>query len=231
MQIFDEPRWYEQSSVTTGGLRASCGRWCGVAIGPDSDEGVVVVNGRRLQAGRVLPLAAEQYTVERVRPSSVLTEIARLQLLLFEDPAELACEVARPNGQYGGYSAQGEDGLELTVPFVGRAGARLVLRGGVPGGFVPEPGTFAVKLYGQRYSAALGGVHEFALLTCEAELGTVAFTALGFYDPFATLVINSVAPQQAVPEVGAWDALRLSVIGTGRVSVDVETYGELGVSK
>src|SRR5690242_12485034 len=74
--------------------------WAGIAIGPESDEGLGRVNGCLLQAGRVLPLRDRKYTVERVLGTTAapLATVASLQVLLFEHATELGVDVSRANG-------------------------------------------------------------------------------------------------------------------------------------
>ncbi len=127
MKIFTVNDWSGiAAAVQSDPAPSGCG-WYGIAIGPESDEGRIRVNGIMLQAGRVLPLRAASYELARVTTADA--SIARLQVMLFESPAEIGVEVARPNGEFSelGFVATAASELVLTVPFVGRRQCRIVL--------------------------------------------------------------------------------------------------------
>ncbi len=143
------------------------GDWCGIAIGPQSDEAVVSIDGTLLQAGRVLPLSrgTTGLTVKKIRPSSTdqdrtaggpgtidnthtIASIATLQLMLFDNPCELAAYCPRANGQYdtgqAGVIINGNGTLAdlIIVPFIGRRHAVFSIVSNATGG------AFSYEVYG-----------------------------------------------------------------------------------
>lgn len=112
------------------------GCWAGIAIGPDSYEGQIIVEAggetALLQAGRPLALAAQAYTLRRANGGQgTHPSISRLSVALLESPAELAMSFVRPNHKFfsGAYNHAGG---EQIIPFfnygypAGGAGATTV---------------------------------------------------------------------------------------------------------
>lgn len=132
MRIFSVPNWGDGSSGQREAITPA-GCWYGVAIGPESDEGYVYVDGALLQGGRVLPLRKNNgsYKIARHRidPSGAFPEsILRLDLMLFEHPSELAVEVARPTKMYTASWADPGAATEIQAivfPFSGRRHASI----------------------------------------------------------------------------------------------------------
>ena len=121
MRIFTVNNWNDLNEAVT-----DSGCFVGVAIGPDSDEGVVKVNGVTLAGGRALPLKAKNYVVERLRSGGV--HKPTLQLMLFEHLEELACNVARPNRRYTAHDTQGVGLIKrLNIPFTNRKHAQITI--------------------------------------------------------------------------------------------------------
>ncbi len=104
MKVYDKTGWNllvtaRSDDTLYNSVRVE-GNFCGVAFGPDSEEGIVRVDGLTLQAGRVLPIAngGAAYLLEKVNvaagtdlTSSLinLTSVTRLQLLFAESLDEL----------------------------------------------------------------------------------------------------------------------------------------------
>jgi hypothetical protein len=77
MKILSVPNWGATVSGRTAGLATppsttftadSRQPFCGICFAPESDEGVVVVNGNTLTAGHVLPVSGSQFTITGTVP-------------------------------------------------------------------------------------------------------------------------------------------------------------------
>ena len=148
--------------------------YAGIALGPESEEGVVRVNGALLQAGRVLPLTATSYQIERVLgrvlgadpgDPHALPSVGRLEVLLFESPHELGACVARANGRHEASVVVASDVVwteVVRVPFAGRRAALLALVAAAPGA-----GSHAARVVGRRFSVSRQVVEEFLLVEDE----------------------------------------------------------------
>lgn len=164
MIVEDVTTWAVVGKHTTAPAVGGC-PWAGIAIGPESDEGLVRVNGVLLQAGRVLPLRSSSYTVERVLgdAGAPLATVARLQLLLFEHASELGADVSRPNGLYGARDAAAASDTVYAqvarVPFVGRRQARVNILASA----APASGSHQYQIIGRAYSPTTRTVTEHVL--------------------------------------------------------------------
>lgn len=225
-------------------VRAGKGRCFGIAIGPNSHEARVYVDGQLLQAGRVLPLrSSDGYSVSRATgvatstnadgyPSAeqYLTSIKMLSLMVFECAEELACEVARPDHEFSteqdteadspgtGEGDQGAEALPLVVPFVGRRQAQVRMhRTAVSGG----AGKWGYRIVGLKWSASL----KTLLATTLREV-----TGLDT-DEEATMVGGVDEAEdyhQLAIYVTAEDGADAAAT-TQTFAVDVTTIGEIGV--
>jgi hypothetical protein len=214
MLVQDVTTW-SVGKYTTAPAVGAC-PYAGIAIGPESDEGLVRVNGVLLQAGRVLPLPATSYTVERVLGSAgaPLATVAQLQLLLFEHPGELGVDVSRPNGLYGVKDAAAVSDTVYAqvarVPFIGRRQARVNILASA----APASGTHKYKIIGRSYSVTTRTVTEHELAVDEA---FEASDRASFY-------------VGGTNESESWHELSFLVVtGDGAAitcDVDVETIGE-----
>lgn len=223
------PAWSKQLQVQTDPHPANM-PWAGIAIGPGSDEGLVLVDGVPLQAGRIHPIQQARYTVKHIRPillldddgNDQLASIAGLNLILFEQAAELGCEVSRPNQTYyttkAVQPAVDDFHLALSVPFVGRRQALFFLQS-------PDIGANAFGGYrvdGVRYCRSTTAIERYPLHEATtvnmSEDGTLAFYIGG------------------TDNAENWDALELSIKGfqltdpnaLATFNVDVDTIGEIG---
>lgn len=216
MKVFSCDTWAELSRWST-----DAGDFHGLAIGPESEEGIVRVGELVLQAGRVLALASSggPYTFTRYRvPRSTFAEISRLQIVAYECQAELAAEVARPTITYSSsiagvdVAASAWDTVQtvLDVPFVGRRQALLAL-------YNSDVSKIGVKILGRRYNRAKRAV----------ETRELASSAPGDYS--GTTIALYVGGTDTAE---AWDALRIQAGNTGAadavVYADVECIGEIG---
>jgi len=188
----------------------------GVAIGPSSDEGVVRIGEYRLQAGRVMPCEGagfDRITVSHDLPwdpPGAFPTVSVLELLLFEDAAEFACEVARANGRYyAAAAAVTAAGFTraLTVPFVGRRQCRL-------SGKVAGATDFGYQVIGRYYSPGEAAVRERTLLTVEPVAGVRDFVE----------IFGGIENAEAYHEL----ALELKGSGVDTANVEVESIGEIG---
>ena len=216
MRLFTFDQW-----ATLGSVATEPGDFVGIAIGPESDESTVRVNGALLQAGRVLPMRASSYTIARERidyinpfANGILGSIARLQVMAFECPSELAVDVARPNGVYSAQASIPNGGVAttlVTVPFRGRRQAFFDIVGPADGTEL----TYSVIAY--RWMRALGALRQKTLKTDTVLLD--ADLSYAFYIGGDDNAEN-------------WDALRVMITnnsaGAITWAVDVETIGEIG---
>ena len=201
--------WNVLGRVSTAG-----GNFAGIAIGPDSEEGLVRVNGVLLQAGRVLPLPISgAYVIERVIGNVKLRDdedrsgehpesVKRLEVLLFECKSELGTEVARPNHQH---YARGDSPI-LTVPFTGRRQAQVVA--------TLHSGEWSGMVISARYWSQGAGA-----------MRTITLPNPGTVGPSMAFYIGGTN------EAENWHELRfaMTTAGGSSLSVDVETIGEIGV--
>jgi len=165
MRVARWENWGELAKVQT-----DAGPFVGLAIGPNSDEAMVLVDGVLLQSGRVLPLATKgAYTITRINglpgttdEATMLTSIKRLELLLFECPDEFAATVSRPNAQYSvtvvGLPIWPTTDRALTIPFVGRRQCLFTFDSGAAG-------SSGCLVYGRRYSRERRQITEVLLTT------------------------------------------------------------------
>lgn len=196
----------------------------GIAIGPNSDEGLVLVGDIPLQAGRVLPLRSKKYGIERARPlditdtanpgptGSKLASLRTLSLLMFEDVAELGGNYDRADGVYDATNiviAGNATTLALAVPFVGRREALFVVTSETIGA---NPFSYSVK--GARYMRSSGEIERY-VLHADANATLSADETLAFY-----VGGNDNAEK--------WDQLELYISTTGTWAIDADTIGELG---
>lgn len=214
MRIQGFSAWNAQPQVTSDPHQSA---WAGIAIGPGSDEGLVLIDGVPLQAGRVHPVRQSRYTVKHVRPigeqsgDQSLDCIKGLNLILFEHAAELGCEIARPNQSYSVRDfVSSEETLALSVPFVGRRQALFMLTS-------PDLGvaSFGYKIKGVRWQYSSRSVQRYT----------------GPVDATANLDENGSLALYVGGEDNAeeWDALELYLDTDGSTfNVDVDTIGEIG---
>jgi len=219
VKVVDVADWFTRGTYEVNAPDSSC-PYYGIAIGPDSDEGLVVVNGVTLQAGKVLPIKAARYTVTNVRPSydpnggaggrgvnrSELALFKQLQLVVLESPAELAlASWGRANREYSSglldpTEAQSIFGTFM-VPFVGRKRCRFQLTfNGFDAGAPGVPINYLVT--GWRWAPTERTFNESVLatvsnVTSDAE-GTIAFYIENeLWDVLKLFVWYSSAPGSA----------------------------------
>lgn len=236
MRMCNIDRWPYANTVRTDNTNAGAGKFCGIAIGPNSDEGYIEVDGYPLQAGRVLPLrTVDGYSIKRmtgVAPINTddtgtvqnLLAVRRLTLMLFECPEELACEVARANGRYTTRStnpagiATGGIGVYsriLTFPAVGRRQAIITTR------MVVSDLAHAYRIIGRRYNAAAGVVLEFVLVD-------TTMTAVGGTPSLARDIVGGNDLAESYDEY-AVDVAGIGAQPTAAATCEAETIGEIGV--
>jgi hypothetical protein len=246
VRIISIADWKIRESVST-----PQGDWCGIAIGPRSDEGCVEVDGTLLQAGRVLPLRASTYTARKIRPGTTrkdrtgasegaettgtLASVATLELMLFENPCELAGSYPRADGRYdngvgGSAMIDGSAVLvdRITVPFIGRRQCLFVLTFG-------RPVIFDYEVYGQRYSRSMDAVDYVTLKTQLAATASSDGTR-SFVDPagFTVAAYTYAFYIGGTDNAEAWDSLRLAIRkptsdgNADYVWIEAQTIGELG---
>lgn len=220
MRIVVHPSW---SDVLRWVIPPSEGAvYCGIAIGPGSDEGIVRVNDFPLQAGRVLPLQSDKYTITKVRPlkSQIVTGvdtgldcIQSLELILFTNPGELGATIPRADGYFfaPNFLASGALAPVLSVPFVGRRQALFTISSQDLGA-----GTFSYTIYGVKYDRTSNRIFRYPLHV-------------------ATLVTLSTSRTYAfyiggMDNAEIWDALdlRLGVANGFNFAVGCQTLGEDG---
>lgn len=214
--------------------------WHGIAIGPDSDEGVVLVDGHKLQAGRVLPLRSSgAYKLTRATGKApptladlseitYLLHVRRCQVMLFESPEELAVEVARPNGEYSSRAAQGNvagiltlaggAGVEtrvLTIPFVGRRQALVRLF------MVASTQEHPVRVAGRRWDPVTDAVVETTLVESTT-------TSTGGAPSTFSYVVGGTNEAESYHELVAYVAEHAAALGATCYG-DGESIGEIGV--
>jgi len=218
VQVFTTDQWNALDSFAT-----DSGRFCGLAIGPESHEAIVRVGPLLLQAGRVLALPSNNapYVLLRNKdkvPSGNFAEIARLQVVCFECQEELACEVARPTGTFStvitgvdvSASVWPAVTAVLDLPFIGRRQAMLSLNN-------TDVSKVGVTITGRRYNASKRAVETQTLVTVNPG------------DFTGTVIAEHVG---GTNEAEVWHALRISAGlaagGAGNVFADVECIGEIG---
>jgi hypothetical protein len=220
------------------------GEYVGVAIGPESDEGRVYIDGHLLQAGRVLALRAHgsSYAVTRaVGPASgfvledgnndptALGAVKRCQLMLFECAGELAAEVARPNGEYNTTRLSGDvtstdvdnsaAARILVAPFTGRREMRVYIKRSGPEAGGAALGLWGYTVIGRRWSESQQAVIETTLEDVTALDDDEVTTYLG-----------------GTNEAEAWDEIAVDVHtepedaapATAQFTADITTVGEIG---
>jgi len=203
----------------------------GIAIAPQSDESIITVDGiGTLQAGRVLPMRAREYSLARVRPSDATLPIPTLQVLLFEHESEVR-EVPRPDRtfpnaaqivdtQYGGF----------TVPFCGRRQAKIdIVTAPTAGDTLPA---FDYDVIGLTWNYTLAKVTRWDLKSeanvaaqrVSSTLNGAALTAGGLYS--YSFYIGGTDDEER------WDALTLRIKNhsgeTHTYVADISVIGELG---
>lgn len=213
--------------------------WHGIAIGPDSDEGAVLVDGHKLQAGRVLPLRSTGAykltratgkappTMSDVSEISFLAHVRRCQVMLFESPDELACEVARPNGEYSSREAQGAvagiltlaggAGTEtrvLTIPFVGRRQAFVRLF------MTTSTEEHPVRIAGRRWDPVTNAIRETTLVES-------TMTSTGGEPSTFSQAWGGVDEAECYHELVAYIAEHAAALGA-TCHADGEAVGEIG---
>lgn len=219
MKVFTCETWAAQDSYQT-----DAGNFVGLAIGPESHEAIVRVGPLLLQAGRVLALSSEggSYNLTRHKITkaggALLPEIARLQIIAFECQAELAAEVARPNGTFSTASAGVDVSASvwpavttvLDLPFIGRRQAMLSLNN-------VDVSKVGCTITGRRFNASKGAIESIVLSTVQPG------------DYTGTVIADHVG---GTNEGEIFHALRISagfsVGGAQNVFVDVECIGEIG---
>lgn len=212
MQVFNFEQW-----ASTSGVSTDPGNFVGIAIGDDSDEGTVRVNGSLLQAGRPRPLSSNggAYVIARERiPQSIasLAAIAKLQLYMFECQAELAAALVRADKTYSASKAitvAGGATRLVTAAFRGRRQALVEL--------ASNQANVTYTVYGLRYLASKSAVLEHPLVTetlaSMSANGTYAFYVGG------------------TNEGEHWDALALDVTTPADATwyADIVAIGEGGL--
>jgi len=204
--------WPTRASFTT---QATVRPIVGVAVGPSSDEGIVRIGDFRLQAGRVMPLPPATYYVTATHDipfdaPSAFPATAILELLLFDDPSELACEVARANGRYSATGAVVNAAgytRALTIPFAGRRQCRL-------SGRINGATDLGYQIVGRLFSPGQAAVRERTLLTVAAVVGVRDFVE----------VLGGLDNAEVYHEL----ALELRGSGVDTANVEAEAIGEIG---
>lgn len=163
MIVDEATAWASNGKHSTPQAPGSC-PWAGIAIGPESDDGLVRVNGVLLQAGRVLPLRSKSYTLSRVLGlGGELATVSRMQVMLFEHVNELAVDVTRANGLYGVQGAAAASDTVYAqiarVPFIGRRQARV----NIIASAAPASGDHKYKIVARSYSVTKRTVTEHVL--------------------------------------------------------------------
>jgi hypothetical protein len=231
MKIITIENWYELTRTETRSHADQIGSvacpFVGVAIGPESDEARVRVNGKLLQAGRVIALREENYTIERVTgsPGSIAGDaIWKLELILFECVEELACEVARPNHRYPGAHnlEQGTLAINNTpdgsgnplskayFPFVGRRHLFVTIDD------VDTAGDIDYRVVGYRWSDVAQAFREYEIVPTVAD------------QPMPIAFHIGGTNEEEIYDVISVDVMK-STAGTGNVVVEAEAVGELGI--
>lgn len=159
MRILTFPAWNEQPVVTTPPLDKG---YCGIAIGPDSAEGLVLCEGFPLQGGRVLPIRERKYRLEHIRPLDpriVVVGVAAAIDLTGTHHATLTWHAVGVDGnavtidfQTGGtgtgdlenagshYTFNYESGVTTMGDFVAAAAGIFVVTGDTPADVLTDPG-------------------------------------------------------------------------------------------
>ena len=233
MQIFSYPTWGNAQNVQ---IEPPRGRkaWAGIAIGPNSEEAIVEVSGVGiLQAGRIYPAAVAHAVVKRVRPIDSNIPINILDLVLFEDPAELAIgsAVARANASYHRNMQQLNAGGSYTykVPFAGRRKAQVVFS--CSSGSATT--TYDYTVFGLKWNYVENIVVAYPLHSASNEwtqqgVGTVPDIGIN-----NTYCVNAFYVG-GTNEGEDWDALAIYVKNTGAaprfIDCDVTLIGDSGTS-
>lgn len=214
------------ASQATDAAPPGC-QWAGIAIGPQSDEGQVLVGGTVLQAGRVLPLAANRYQITRVRGASVsnvdgLATIDLCQLLLFHTPLEFALpSLVRPNKTFESASftsgiTDPAGAIHLQFPFVGRRAMKIDFQTAGLGG-----DTWQYQVVGTRYNNVLGKPTAFQLKSQTGLLDPTAnYGSTGMYSIYIG----------GTNDAEVWDAITVYLANTANPSpwtISATTYGEI----
>lgn len=224
MRILAFNRWALQDRVTTEPLDKG---YCGIALGPDSKEGLAIVEGFPLQAGRILPMRSNKYTIERIRPWDVKISVADelvhdtsldcidfLSVIVFEDPSEMGASVMRPNHNYFARQVVANADpdvltLVLSAPFVGRRMASITFHSADLGA------TFGYLVKGVRYQYSSRAIVRYDGPTAAAQ----TLDQNGSY----TLYIGGMDNAEE------WDALEVYVFDyTGHLDIDLDPIGEIG---
>lgn len=226
MRIMHAPNWATAGVSKSEPADDPRREYCGIAIAPSSTEGKILVDGVPLQSGRVLPIRQATYSIDRVRPvnignktgsdapvagtDSALNCISDLSYILFEDPAELGCNVRRGNQVYSNdFTTDGEGAAKFVVPFVGREMALFSLQSTAEGAAL-----FSYSVVGVRYQTAGRQLVRWVLKNeINVQLDQTYFT-YAFYI-----------------EDESWDALEFYISEpTHNVAwhADVETIGDIG---
>jgi hypothetical protein len=222
VKLFTVENWATVPSTTTYD-----GCFVGVAIGPESDEGCVLVNGVLLQAGRVLPLAAKQYNVSRPNgdleatgaAGGHLPSLTKLQLLLFTSRDELSCDVARPNRRVcvGVHNATAH---VARIPFRGRRQLACVISAFAPS--VPVDTSYTYTVVGRRFCPnSRSGPATSPPYTIDVTLASGAVPDMSV--PLAFYVGGT-------DNAECWDEIVVSATSAmnAQMSIDSEAIGEIG---
>lgn len=177
------PDWNGRAAVST---QAPSNRECpfyGIAIGPNSDEGLVDLGDVILQAGRVHRAREGTYQVKKVRGVVAdFNAIANLQVLLFESESEANAYAgtSRPNKDYSGAFSSAATlpafgSPQLAIPFTGRRSARVALTATGLG-----TNSFSYEVLGVRWSEQAAAVQRVPLtlqtsVDTDPTLNTYAF--------------------------------------------------------
>lgn len=223
MRILTFPAWSTEPRVTTPPLDKG---YCGIAIGPDSAEGLALCEGFPLQAGRVLPIRERKYTIEHVRPTNPrmlvadvdthdpsLDCIQTLSVIVFEDPSEMGAHVMRPNLNFSAtkllVEGAGIPQLALSVPFVGRRQCAVTF-------YSPNlVGNFGFLVRGVRYQYSARKVVKYNGATAAAQA----------LDENGTFSIEIGGMDNAE----LWDVLEIYLMSaTATFDIDADTVGEIG---
>lgn len=215
MRLYTVPDWIGRFTVETPEASA-CSPWLGIAIGPGSDEGAVLVDGVPLQAGRILPLRSSKYTISKryahANGGAVddMQSIAKLVLMLFEHPSELSVNVARPNARFRQRTALASNSLH--VPFVGRRQLCVRIQWGEG-----SAETCSYQVYGRSYSEAAEQVTSTTL----ADESAVAADDGGG----VTFYIGGTNEAECFEEI----EIAAQTSGADLPHIEAEVIGELGV--
>lgn len=232
MRVERFPEWGQQDKTTTTLTRDDGSNWIGCAIGPQSDESRVYVDGVLLQGGRVVPVEGRTLTITRVRPRFSSLPIQNLELALLEDARELTVETSRPDGLYSTtLNIPDTNYDQLVAPFCGRRMAKVTIMTTDTGGAV-QP-VFDYWIYGLQWLATLNKVVPVLLKTETPTMTKV------FNPPFTP---GGVAPPPSfwtysfyvggIDNAEQWDALDIIIHNRAgeqhSYAIDISTIGEMG---